>query len=74
MKPREQWRIGTEHEKFAFLKDSLRRFPTMARARSGACWKACGRFGWEGVYEGDNIIALSTPSAGQYFAGARWPV
>ncbi|MDG1827173.1 MAG: glutamate--cysteine ligase, partial [Henriciella sp.] len=26
-KPKDQWRIGTEHEKFGFLKDGLRPLP-----------------------------------------------
>ena len=26
-KPREEWRIGTEHEKFGYCKDSLRPLP-----------------------------------------------
>ena len=36
-KPRDAWRIGTEHEKFPFLTDSLRPVPYEESARSGRC-------------------------------------
>jgi glutamate--cysteine ligase len=59
-KPREDWRIGTEHEKFPFLTDSLKPVPYDGPRSIRALLEGLrDRFGWEGVYEGDNIIALS---------------
>jgi glutamate--cysteine ligase len=62
MKPRADWRIGTEHEKFAFLTDSLRPVPyDGARSIRALLEGLRDRFGWQGVYEGENIIALADP-------------
>ncbi len=62
MKPRADWRIGTEHEKFAFLTDTLRPVPyDGARSIKALLEGLRDRFGWQGVYEGENIIALADP-------------
>ncbi len=62
MKPKSEWRIGTEHEKFAFLTDTLQPVPYQgARSIKALLDGLKDRFGWEGVYEGDNIIALADP-------------
>jgi len=58
-KPREQWRIGTEHEKFAFDAASLGRLPYEGPNGIGALLKAMQRFGWQPVEEEGNVIALS---------------
>ena len=61
-KPREQWRIGTEHEKFPFFTDTLGPVPYHgARSIKALLEGLRDRFGWVGVYEGENIIALSNP-------------
>ncbi len=61
-KPRQDWRIGTEHEKFPFLTDSLGPVPYDGQRSIKALLEGLrGRFGWAGVYEGDTIIALSDP-------------
>ena len=63
-KPREAWRIGTEHEKFVFrLRD--RRAPSWGEP-GGIRDLLMGftRFGWEPVEEGGNIIALSGADGG----------
>lgn len=61
-KPKDQWRIGTEHEKLPFLTDTLQPVPyDGARSIRALLEGLRDRFGWEGVYEGDNIIALSDP-------------
>ena len=61
-KPREDWRIGTEHEKFPFLTDTLEPVPYDGERSIRAMLEGLrDRFGWTGVYEGDNIIALSDP-------------
>ena len=61
-KPKDQWRIGTEHEKFPFLTDTLDPVPYFGDRSIRALLEGLrDRFGWEGIYEGDNIIALSDP-------------
>ncbi len=61
-KPKADWRIGTEHEKFAFLTDTLQPVPYHGTRSIKAMLEGLrDRFGWTGVYEGDNIIALSDP-------------
>jgi len=57
-KPKEDWRIGTEHEKFGFRLDDLRP-PTFEGERGiEALLKGLTRFGWEAVEEHGNVIAL----------------
>ena len=58
-KPVEQWRIGTEHEKFAFDRKTLRRLPYEGANGIGALLSAMQRFGWQPIEENGNIIALS---------------
>jgi glutamate--cysteine ligase len=61
-KPKSDWRIGTEHEKFPFLTDTLKPVPYEGTRSIRALLEALrDRFGWAGVYENDNIIALSDP-------------
>ncbi len=61
-KPKADWRIGTEHEKFAFLTDTLRPVPYEGERSIKALLEGLrDRFGWTGVYEGANIIALADP-------------
>ncbi len=62
-KPREDWRIGTEHEKFGFHTADLS--PVAYEGPSGIqalLQEMSRRFAWEPVYEGDNVIALKDPS------------
>ena len=58
-KPREAWRIGTEHEKFAFRLSDRRRVGYEGPDGIAAILHGLTRFGWEPVREGDNTIALS---------------
>ncbi|MGH6908225.1 MAG: glutamate-cysteine ligase family protein, partial [Aestuariivirga sp.] len=61
-KPRESWRIGTEHEKFPFLTDTLAPVPYDGQRSIRALLEGLrDRFGWRGVHEGGNIIALADP-------------
>jgi len=61
-KPKDDWRIGTEHEKFPFLTDTLEPVPYEGERSIRAMLEGLrDRFGWEGVYEDGNIIALSNP-------------
>ncbi len=64
MKPKSDWRIGTEHEKFPFLTDTLGPVPYDGTRSIKALLQGLrDRFGWQGVYEGDKIIALSDPNS-----------
>src|SRR5690554_6722994 len=57
-KPREAWRIGTEHEKFGFRTDDLRPPPFDGERGIEALLKGLVRFDWEAVEEGGRTIAL----------------
>jgi glutamate--cysteine ligase len=54
----QDWRIGTEHEKFGFRLDDLRPPSYEGEHGIGALLKGLTRFGWQPVEEGGNIIAL----------------
>ncbi|HIJ63809.1 MAG TPA: glutamate--cysteine ligase, partial [Rhodospirillaceae bacterium] len=62
-KPPELWRIGTEHEKFAFRLDDLRPLPYDGDHGIRAVLDGMRRFGWQPVQEGENVIALVKGSA-----------
>ena len=58
-KPPEAWRIGTEHEKFAFTQDDLRPLPYDGERGIRAVLEGLAkRFDWEPVSEHGNPIAL----------------
>ncbi len=62
-KPRDDWRIGTEHEKFAYRMGS---FETLSYEEPGGVrdiLKGMERFGWKPVDENGNIIALTRDGA-----------
>ncbi|MFT3808234.1 glutamate--cysteine ligase [Arenimonas sp.] len=62
-RPREQWAIGTEHEKFGFRLDDLRP-PTYEGERGiEAMLRGLTRFGWQPVEEKGKLIALLRDSA-----------
>ena len=62
-KPREQWRIGTEHEKFGFRLDDLRP-PTFDGDRGiEVLLTGLTRFGWTPVQEHGRTIALTRDGA-----------
>jgi glutamate--cysteine ligase len=61
-KPRSDWRIGTEHEKFVFHTDTLTPVAYEGDSSISALMKALiARFGWEPILEGTKIIALKRP-------------
>jgi glutamate--cysteine ligase len=62
-KPKAAWRIGTEHEKFGYRLDTLRRCPMTGRNRCGPCWTGCSRFGWQPISEGVRLIGLQKDGA-----------
>ncbi|SFS01412.1 glutamate--cysteine ligase [Sphingomonas jatrophae] len=63
-KPRERWRIGTEHEKFVYWKDSHRAPSYEEQGGIHALLIGLTRYGWEPVYEGDKVIALAGADGG----------
>jgi glutamate--cysteine ligase len=58
-KPREDWRIGTEHEKFAYTLDDLRPLPYDGPRSVRAVLDGLARMGWQPVLEDGNVIALT---------------
>ena len=58
-KPKHAWRIGTEHEKFVYSKSDHHAPSYEEKGGIHALLIGLTKFGWEPVYEGDNIIALS---------------
>lgn len=58
-KPREEWRVGTEHEKFGFTVDGLRPLPYDGPQSIKALFDGLTAFGWRPVYEGTTVIALA---------------
>jgi glutamate--cysteine ligase len=61
-KPKDRWRIGTEHEKFVYWKTPDHRAPSYEEPGGiHALLIGLTQFGWKPVYEGENVIALSGP-------------
>lgn len=64
-KPKADWRIGTEHEKFPFLTDTLEPVAYEGKRSIRALLEGLrDRFGYEPVFEGGNIIALTDKTGG----------
>ena len=60
-KPKDRWRIGTEHEKFVYCRKN---FSAPSYDEPGGIrdmLMALTEYGWTPVMEGDNVIALSGP-------------
>ena len=63
-KPRDQWRIGTEHEKFGWLTATRAPLPYAGEASISTLFAALeARFGWTPMREGDNVIGLTRNGA-----------
>ncbi|WP_431298537.1 glutamate--cysteine ligase [Tabrizicola sp. BL-A-41-H6] len=63
-KPKDQWRIGTEHEKFGWLTDTRAPLPYAgARSISVLFDELAKRYGWEPVREGENVIGMTRNGA-----------
>ena len=58
-KPKDRWRIGTEHEKFVYDRGDHHAPSYEEKGGIHALLIGLTRYGWTPVYEGDNIIALS---------------
>lgn len=63
-KPKDEWRIGTEHEKFGYCPDSLKPLPYDGPRSIRALMEGLrDGFGWQPVFEQDSIIGLSRNGA-----------
>ena len=63
-KPKADWRIGTEHEKFGYCRDTLRPLPYDGPRSVKAVLEGLrDRYGWTPVFEGANIIGLTKGGA-----------
>jgi glutamate--cysteine ligase len=58
-KPRDAWRIGTEHEKLGFDKTTLKPLDFDGELSVRSVLERLTRFGWEAVMEGNNPTALT---------------
>jgi glutamate--cysteine ligase len=62
-KPEGAWRIGTEHEKFAYRLEDLRPLDYEGPRGIRALLEGLIRFGWQPVYENGSPIALTQPDS-----------
>ncbi|KIC16057.1 glutamate--cysteine ligase [Leisingera sp. ANG-Vp] len=63
-KPKEDWRIGTEHEKFGYCKDTLKPLPYAGERSILAVLEGLrDGHGWAPLTEGDNLIGLTKDGA-----------
>lgn len=63
-KPAAEWRLGTEHEKFGFLTDTLTPLPYAGERSISALFAGLeSRYGWTPVHEGANIIGMKRGKA-----------
>lgn len=63
-KPKPDWRIGAEHEKFGWLTDSRAPLPYAGPRSISAIFEGLAdRFGWQRVREGENVIGLTRVGA-----------
>jgi glutamate--cysteine ligase len=58
-KPPQDWRIGTEHEKFGFRLSDLKPLEYEGVQGIASLFKGLEKFGWQPIYEGENAIAMS---------------
>ncbi|MDE0698406.1 MAG: glutamate--cysteine ligase [Boseongicola sp.] len=63
-KPPEEWRIGTEHEKFGYCKDTLKPLPYEGPRSIKAILEGLrDRYGWAPLDERGNVIGLAKDGA-----------
>ena len=63
-KPKSDWRIGTEHEKFGYCKDTLRPLPYEGERSIRAVLEGLrDKHGWSPLVEGGNLIGLEKEGA-----------
>ncbi|WP_084395993.1 glutamate--cysteine ligase [Henriciella aquimarina] len=62
--PKTDWRIGTEHEKFGFIREGLKPLPYDGEVSVKAMLEGLrDRFGWESIIEGGYLIGLKKDGA-----------
>jgi len=63
-KPKEEWRIGTEHEKFGYDKSTLAPLPYEGKTSIKAMLEGLrDTYGWNPIHEGEHIIGLELKGA-----------
>ncbi len=63
-RPKEDWRIGTEHEKFGYCKDTLKPLPYDGERSIRAVLEGLrDRYGWSPVEESGHLIGLTKDGA-----------
>ncbi|GGC99478.1 glutamate--cysteine ligase [Aquisalinus flavus] len=63
-KPKADWRIGTEHEKFGFTWDDLKPIPFEGKRSISAILNGLAeQFNWEPIHEGDRLLGLKQDGA-----------
>ncbi|MDQ6981792.1 MAG: glutamate--cysteine ligase [Mariprofundus sp.] len=62
-KPRDVWRIGTEHEKIGFCMDSLKPIPYAGNRSINTLLELLIKRDWQPVLEDNNLIALKKAGA-----------
>jgi glutamate--cysteine ligase len=62
-KPKSDWRIGTEHEKFVFHTDGFRPVPYEGDSGIVAIFRDLEHFGWKPISESGKVIALNRNGA-----------
>ncbi|WMT91401.1 glutamate--cysteine ligase [Pelagibacterium sp. H642] len=64
-KPKSEWRIGTEHEKFTFYRDGFKPVPYEGENGIGALLdKVQAETAWLPYYDRDKVIGLNNPLGG----------
>src|SRR5690606_32470144 len=64
-KPEEAFRVGTEHEKFTFFRDSFKPVPYEGENGIGALLgHVQAETAWEPVFDRDKVIGLTNPKGG----------
>ena len=72
-KPRDEWRIGTEHEKFPFCMEGLTPIPYGGEHGIRAMLEGLPRFGSPPIYAAANITLLHTEGASNTSLEPRAP-
>jgi len=63
-KPKQEWRIGTEHEKFGFCRGTLKPLPYQGERSIVAILEGLrDRHGWTAIHESDKLIGLQKDGA-----------
>ncbi len=64
-KPKDAWRIGTEHEKFGFYTDDYSPVPYEGKRGVKALLEGMkANLGWDGIYDHERLIGLFDPVGG----------